>query len=93
MITPPWHWQFPPIADLPDLEGQLAKIHEELDEVMEAFRNGEPPERITEELIDLDSATEQALRILKEEQGVNLNTAKRGVIEKNDRRGYYGVSR
>lgn len=88
MISTPWQWQFPPIANPPSLSGQLAKIREEFGEVMDAYYNEEPPERIAEELMDLGSAKEQALRLL-EECGVDLDAVKRGVIAKNDARGYY----
>lgn len=89
MRATPWEYQYPPIANPPTLGDQLAKVREEFGEVMDAYYNEEPPERLAEELIDLDSAKEQALRRL-EEIGVDLNAVKRGVIEKNDARGYYG---
>ena len=91
MISTPWQWQFPPIANPPSLGEQLAKIREEFGEVMDAYYNEENPERLAEELMDLDSAKEQALRRL-EEIGVDLDAVKRGVIAKNDSRGYYGPS-
>lgn len=89
MIPTPWHWQFPPIAEPPSFLDQLLKVREELGEVMDAYFNMEPSERIAEELMDLDSAVEQALRRV-EECGVDLDAVKRDVIEKNDGRGYYG---
>lgn len=89
MIATPWQWQFPPIANPPSLSGQLAKLREEFMEVMEAYYDEEPPERLAEELMDLDHVKDQALRRL-EECGVDLDAVKRGVIAKNDARGYYG---
>ena len=89
MIPTPWQWQFPPIADLPTFRVQLSKVHEEFNEVMDAYFSEETPERLAEELMDLNHANEQALRKL-EAMGVDLDAVKRGVIEKNDARGYYG---
>lgn len=43
-------------------------------------------ERVAEELLDTIHAAETALRML----GVEMDEAKRAVIEKNDARGYYG---
>ena len=89
MISTPWQWQFPPLANIPSFRVQLSKVHEEFNEVTDAYFSEETPERIAEELMDLDHSVEQALRKL-ERIGVDLNAVKRGVIEKNDARGYYG---
>ena len=89
MKATPWEYQFPEIANIPNLSEQLAKVREEFGEVMDAYYNEEPPERLSIELMDLISTAEQAQRILVE-CGVDLDAVKRDVIEKNDVRGYYG---
>jgi len=89
MIPTPWQWQFPPLENIPSFRVQLSKVHEEFNEVTDAYFSEETPERLAEELMDLNHSVEQALRRL-EVIGVDLNAVKRGVIEKNDARGYYG---
>ena len=87
-----YQYQFPAIANPPSLSEQLAKIREECREVMEAYYGEETPERVAEELIDLDHAKEQAIRRL-EECGVDMDAVKAGVIAKNAARGYYGEAK
>lgn len=89
IVSTPWQWQFPPIAETPSMYGQLVKVRSEIREVANAYVDGETNERLAEELMDADHAIETALRIL-EAEGVDLDAVKRGVIEKNDARGYYG---
>lgn len=86
-VTTPWTWNFPPIANPPaPISRQLAHVCSEVTEAEDAFRGGESAERVAEELLDTIHAAETALRML----GVEMDEAKRAVIEKNDARGYYG---
>ncbi|MBR5260198.1 MAG: hypothetical protein IKV48_07005 [Eggerthellaceae bacterium] len=89
MVATPWHWQFPPIAEPLPLEEQIASIIGEVVEALEALQNGEGYERVAEELMDVKHRTESAIRNLPFDDD-QLTAIKRGVIEKNDRRGYYG---
>lgn len=88
-LSTPWQWQFPPIANPLSLRDQIASIADEVNEALEAYDNGEPPERVAEEVMDAYHRAEPALREL-ENIGVSLDAVKRDVIEKNDARGYYG---
>lgn len=90
MISTPWQWQFPPIAKPEYLRQQIISVAGEVKEALDAYDDGESNERIAEELMDVCHRAETALREL-EETGVDLDAVKRGVIEKNDARGYYGV--
>lgn len=88
MISTPWEWQFPPIAEPPSLLMQIGRIRSEVREVANAKLDGEGNERIAEELMDVIHAAETALRLLPFDE-LELDRIKRGVVEKNDRRGYY----
>ena len=89
-VVTPWHWQFPPIAERPKfLCRQLYHVVSEAREAESAEFQGEGNERIAEELMDAIHAAETALRMLPFDAS-QLDEIKRGVIEKNDRRGYYG---
>lgn len=89
MITTPWTWQFPPIAEQPKIYQQLAHVRAEAREAEKAEFYNEGNERIAEELMDVIHAAETALRLLPFDE-LELDRIKRGVVEKNDRRGYYG---
>lgn len=89
MISTPWHWQFPPIAEPLGLRQQIISIAGEVKEAIDAYDDGESDERIAEELMDVCHRAESAIRQLPFDDN-QLNAIKRGVIEKNDRRGYYG---
>lgn len=72
----------------------LAKVVEEVNEVIAAYEDGESPERIAEELGDVQLAAETAMASLgkgfilaKERREVRLKD-----IEKNTVRGYYEIS-
>ena len=67
---------------------QLRKIAEELDEVIQAWEDGEKNERVAEELADVQMACETMLAMLgyTEAQRKEIRLA---VIDKNSRRGYY----
>lgn len=82
-----WAWNFPPIADPPKRLGrQLAYVLCEATAAEYAFIDGEPDGRIAEELMDTIHEAETALRML----GVDMDEARRAVIEKNAARGFYG---
>lgn len=87
-IATPWTWQFPPIAEPPSLIMQIGRIRGEVREVVSAKLDGEGVERTAEELMDVIHAAETALRLLPLNE-LQLDAIKRGVVEKNDRRGYY----
>lgn len=89
MVATPWHWQFPPIAEPLPLEEQIASIIGEVVEALEALNDGEGYERVAEELMDVIHRTESAISQIPFDDN-RLSCIKRGVIEKNDRRGYYG---
>lgn len=89
MIPAPWEWQFPPIAEPLGLRQQIISISGEVKEALDAYDDGEPCERIAEELMDVCHRAESAIRQLPFDDN-QLSAVKRGVIEKNDRRGYYG---
>lgn len=88
MIATPWTWQFPPIAEPPSLIMQIGRVRGEVREVVNAKLGGEGVERTAEELMDVIHAAETALRLLPLDE-LELDRIKRGVVEKNDRRGYY----
>lgn len=81
--------RFPPIAEPPSLIMQLGRVHSEAHEASGAKLNREGNYRIAEELMDVIHAAETALRLLPFDES-ELDRIKRGVVEKNDRRGYYG---
>lgn len=87
-LSTPWQWQFPPIAEPEDLPHQILHIKAELLEAAEAC-GAKNIQHTAEELMDVIHAAETALRLL-EAEGMDLDAIKRGVIEKNQRRGYYG---
>lgn len=89
MISTPWTWQFPPIAEPPNLILQIGRVRGEAMEVVKAKLDHEGDERIAEELMDVIHAAETALRLLPFNE-LELDRVKRYVIAKNDKRGYYG---
>lgn len=84
-----WEYRFPPIADPPGLSQQLLHVLGEAEEAREAHREAGWRERVAEELMDVVHAAETALRML-EKDGADLDGVRRGVIAKNEERGYYG---
>lgn len=90
MIATPWQWQFPPIAE-PSLKlySQINHVRMEASEAEHAEFYNEGDERIAEELMDVIHAAETALRLLPFDE-LELDRIKRGVVEKNNTRGYYG---
>ena len=70
------------------MQSLIDKIVEECDEVVQAFNDGEKPERVAEEIADVQLACETALSGLgfheKERRKIRLAN-----IQKNDKRGYY----
>lgn len=66
---------------------QLAKIEEEYGEVIEAYTDGEPKERLAEELVDLQVACETMLAIMGYSDDERQRIRKM-VTEKNRARGY-----
>lgn len=74
------------------LADQINKIHAEWTEVMNAYMDNEGKERIAEELADVQQACETALAIfgLSEDE---RREARRKVIAKNSKRGYYAPER
>jgi NTP pyrophosphatase (non-canonical NTP hydrolase) len=72
------------------IKSLIDKIVEECDEVVQAFNDGEKPERIAEEIGDVQLACETALAGLgyheKERRKIRLAN-----IQKNTKRGYYTV--
>lgn len=68
---------------------QLGRVRSEVIEVIDAKCNHESDERVAEELMDVIHAAETALRLLPFNEN-ELDAIKRGVIEKNKARNYYG---
>ena len=66
---------------------QLAKIEEEYGEVIEAYTDGEPKERLAEELVDLQVACETMLAIMGYTDD-DRQRSRKMVTEKNRARGY-----
>ena len=66
---------------------QLAKIEEEYGEVIEAYTDGEPKERLAEELVDLQVACETMLAIMGYTDD-DRQRIRKMVTEKNRSRGY-----
>ena len=66
---------------------QLAKIEEEYGEVIEAYIDGEPKERLAEELVDLQVACETMLAIMGYTDD-DRQRIRKMVTEKNRARGY-----
>jgi NTP pyrophosphatase (non-canonical NTP hydrolase) len=66
---------------------QLAKIEEEFGEVIEAYTDGEPQERLAEELVDLQTACETMLVIMGYDETARKNI-RQMVADKNTKRGY-----
>lgn len=66
---------------------QLAKIEEEYGEVIEAYTDGEPKERLAEELVDLQVACETMLAIMGYTDD-DRQRIRKMVTEKNRARGY-----
>ena len=79
----------PEIAIKPGMAKQLAKIREEWSEALEAYLGVESDDRVAEELFDVIQACETALAILR--PSTDLDTVFRGVVAKNEERGYYGL--
>lgn len=69
-----------------DTLGQMAKVHEELQEAMRALVTDEPVERVLEELCDTEHALEGVLRKFPAK---DVATAREAVIAKNRKRGDY----
>lgn len=88
MISTPWQWQFPPVKDPLPLDKQIASIIGEVVEALDALQDGEGVVRTAEELMDVCHRAESAIRQLPLNE-LQLDAIKRGVVEKNDRRGYY----
>ena len=86
-----YKFNFPEYAMPTDLGRQAAKVIEEMCEVFMAICNNEGRDRVTEELMDASASLEKCMRIIQDE-GADLETSKRQVIEKNRARGYYGGS-
>ena len=91
-VVTPWHWQFPPIAEPLPLAEQIRSIAWEVREAYEAYVNGEGPERVAEELMDVIHRAETALGTIEGVplRFVDLDGVKRQVVAKNAERGYYG---
>lgn len=87
-LSTPWAWQFPPIAEPLGLRQQIVSIASEVKESLDAYDDGEPNERIAEELMDVIHRAESAIRLLPLDE-LQLDAIKRFVVEKNDIRGYY----
>lgn len=66
---------------------QLAKIEEEYGEVIEAYTDGEPKERLAEEIVDLQVACETMLAIMGYTDD-DRQRIRKMVTEKNRARGY-----
>ena len=66
---------------------QLAKIEEEYGEVIEAYTDGEPKERLAEELVDLQVACETMMAIMGYTDD-DRQRIRKMVTEKNRARGY-----
>lgn len=84
-------YQFPRIEVKPTvttLEAEIEKLSDELDEVVEAYADGDM-RAVAEEVVDLYHACETALRILEEVACVDITQVCYRVIQKNTRRGYY----
>ena len=71
-------------------------LHDQLDhavgELLEAFtalEGGENSLRVAEEIVDAIHSLQGSLRIMQEQQGVNVDDVARYVEQKNRVRGYY----
>lgn len=67
----------------------IDKVVEEVDEVVQAYNDGEPTERIAEELADVQLAAETAMSKLPSYVQEKRRSTRIGCIEKNSNRGYY----
>lgn len=92
-----WEWRFPEIAEKrlsavaerPSAAAQTVKVAEELVEAQEAMLDGRSADAAVEAM-DVIHAAETLLRILEDEEGVDLDATYRTVVFKNRMRGYYG---
>ena len=69
----------------------IDKVVEEVGEVVEAYNDGEPIERIAEELADVQEASETAMAKLPLYVESKRRDTRLKVIEKNTIRGYYDL--
>jgi hypothetical protein len=75
-------------TDSTTIDGQVAHCASELVEIMAALADGEPTERVVEEIIDAMHSLETLLRKFQE-GGCDIERAANKVIRKNHVRGYY----
>lgn len=69
----------------------IDKVVEEVDEVVQAYNDGETVERIAEELADVQEASETAMAKLPLYVASKRRDTRLKVIEKNAIRGYYDL--
>jgi flagellar biosynthesis/type III secretory pathway protein FliH len=67
----------------------IEKVVEEVDEVVQAYNDGESVERIAEELADVQLAAETAMSKLPSYVQEKRRSTRIGCIKKNSDRGYY----
>ena len=86
-------YRFPAVANIKDIQAfeQMDKVNEEVAEANDAYIT-ESNERFVEELLDVIHAIETEIRIVMPDPE-KVEEARQRVIEKNARRGYYGVSK
>jgi hypothetical protein len=84
----PMHYNYPRIkfVESNTIFEQLRHVESELQEIKDAFCD----EKFIEEIVDLHHSVETLIRILMEQEGVDIEKYRRAVIEKNRKRGYYG---
>lgn len=84
----PMHYNYPRIkfVESSTIFEQLRHVESELQEIKDAFCD----EKFIEEIVDLHHSVETLIRILMEQEGVDIEKYRRAVIEKNRKRGYYG---
>lgn len=83
----PMHYNYPRVkfVDSNTIYEQLKHVESELQEIKDAFCD----EKFIEEIVDLHHSVETLIRILMEQEGVDIEKYRRAVIEKNRKRGYY----
>lgn len=91
-----YEYQFPAMRKLDEWSfgDQVAKVSFETSELVEALLCAEGDMNdilynVAEEALDVIHSAETLLRIL-EKHGISAGTMRERVIDKNDRRGYYG---
>lgn len=91
-VATPWRYNFPPIEHPLPLGDQIRSIAWEVREALEAYQDGEPSERVAEELMDVVHRAETAISTIEGVpfKHVDLDGVKRRVVAKNAERGYYG---